>query len=133
MRRDQGKEINLLIPDLEAKGFKVSYSTVEIGSLGHYTSDATKAITSLVPAIPTTQVKLMLTTLGKVSIACLYHIFNARDSAVWPENKPLYRVTAYFQSLQFTENPSSCNETLLLWQPLCCLRSGNISLPQQQN
>ena len=68
-----------LISDLEAKGFKVNYSTIEIGSLGHYTSGATNAISGLMP-----------TTLGKVSIACSYHIFNARDSTVWTENRPLY-------------------------------------------
>ena len=71
-----------LISDLEAKGFKVSYSTVEIGSLGHYTSSATNAITGLMLALPTARVKLMLAPLGKVSIACSYHIFNDRDSTM---------------------------------------------------
>ena len=79
-----------LISDLEAKGFKVNYLTIEIGSLGHYTSSATNAISGLMPALSTARVKLMLATLGKVSIACSYHIFNARDSTVWTENRPLY-------------------------------------------
>ena len=46
-----------LISDLEAKGFKVNYSTIEIGSLGHYTSSATNAISGLMPALPTARVK----------------------------------------------------------------------------
>ena len=64
-----------LISDLEAKGFKVNYSTIEIGSLGatNAISGATNAISGLMPALSTARVKLMLATLGKVSIACSYH------------------------------------------------------------
>ena len=42
-----------LISDIEAKGFKVNYSTIEIGSLGHYASGATNAISGLMPTLST--------------------------------------------------------------------------------
>lgn len=79
-----------LISDLETKGFKVNYTTIEIGALGHYSFDATSSIKSLLPDIHAAQVKRLLTKLGKTSVACSFHIFNARNSTVWPENKPLY-------------------------------------------
>ena len=40
-----------LISDLEAKGFEVNYLTIEIGSLGHYASGATNAISDLLPTL----------------------------------------------------------------------------------
>ena len=79
-----------LISDLEAKGFKVNYSTIEIGSLGHYTSDATNAVSGLMPTLSTARVRLVLATMGKVSFACSDHIFQASNSTVWTENRPLY-------------------------------------------
>ena len=88
-----------LISDLEAKGFKVNCSTIEIGSLSHCTSGATNAISGLMPALSTAREKLMLATLGKVSIGCSYHIFNARDSTVWTENRPLYYLDYLFNPL----------------------------------
>ena len=42
-----------LISDLEAKGFKINYSTIEIGSLKQYSSGATDAISGLMPALST--------------------------------------------------------------------------------
>ena len=36
---------------ISAKGFKVNYLTIEIGSLGHYASGATNAISDLLPTL----------------------------------------------------------------------------------
>ena len=78
-----------LVSDLEDRGLSVSFETLEIGSLGHYTPCAVKCLTSTF-SMSKRLAKNILSKLSKISIACSYHIFNARNSLSWDSNKPFY-------------------------------------------
>jgi hypothetical protein len=78
-----------LISDLESNNFKVSYTTLEIGSLGHWTNHAIKSL-SLIPNIDKKAATSILLSLSKISISCSYHIFKSHQYSDWDLNKPFY-------------------------------------------
>ena len=73
----------ITIADLERRGLKVVYTTLEVGSLGHHRPQATKSSQTIVPSLPhnyiiiVRQITVILMRLGKVAISCSLHIFNA--------------------------------------------------------
>ena len=67
----------------------VSFETLEIGSLCHYTPCAVKCLT-ITFSMSKQLAKNILSKLSKISIACSYHIFNSRNSLSWNANKPFY-------------------------------------------
>ena len=71
-----------LVSELEDRGLSVS---LEIRSLGHFTSYAVKFLTSTF-----SHARTILSKLSKISIAWSYHIFNSRNSLSWDSNKPFY-------------------------------------------
>ena len=81
-----------LITDLEAHPNinKVLYSTVEVGSLGHYTFSAIQALREAYPSITKNQAKELLDKAAKVAVGCSYHVFRARQCTDWDSNKSLY-------------------------------------------
>ena len=78
-----------LVSDLEDRGLSVSFLTLEIRSLGHFTSYAVKCLTNTF-SLSKQHARTILSKLSKISIACSYHIFNARNSLSWDSNKPFY-------------------------------------------
>ena len=78
-----------LVSDLEDRGLSVSFQTLEIGSLSHFTPYAVKCLTSTF-SLSKQHARTILSKLAKVSIACSYHIFNSRNSLSWDSNKPFY-------------------------------------------
>ena len=79
-----------LITDLERRGVEVRYATLEIGSLGHHQHLAAKALQTTLPELSRSYSTSILDNLGKVAIACSYHIFQARNCVSWPDHKPFY-------------------------------------------
>ena len=78
-----------LVSDLEDRGLSVSFETLEIGYMGHFTPCAVKCLTSTF-SMSKQLAKNILSKLSKIPIACSYHIFNSRNSLSWDANKPFY-------------------------------------------
>ena len=78
-----------LISDLEERGLKVGYQTLEIGSPGHHLMEAVHCISNIFQ-LPKSEAKNILLKASKVALARSYHIFNLRNSASWDPNKPSY-------------------------------------------
>ena len=75
-----------LMADLEESGWSVSYSTLEIGSLGHFDLKALRTLLDVFP-LSKQEAKQVLTNLSRIAISCSYHIFNARLCTSWDVNK----------------------------------------------
>ena len=69
-----------LVNDLEQKNYYVSYRTLEIGTLGHFTSSARKAIKSLESGLSKAEITVLLLSLSKIAISCSKFIFQAQSS-----------------------------------------------------
>ena len=63
------------------------YTTLEIGSLGHYQPQAIQSLWSFIPDLSKSTATETLWNLEKTSISCSNHIFNSRNTSVWPSNK----------------------------------------------
>ena len=74
--------------DLENSGWSVSYSTLEIGSLGHYEPRAIKTLSDIFD-LSKKEAKHTLCGLSRTAATCSYHIFNGRHCTSWDTNKPL--------------------------------------------
>ena len=74
-----------LVSDLEGSGLHVTFGTLEVGSLGHYTKDAPQVLRSTLPSLSN---KRILDSLAKTSIGCSQLIFNARQCSTWEKDKP---------------------------------------------
>ena len=68
-----------LVSDLEG----VTFDTLEVGSLGHYTKDAPQALRSTFPSLSKHTIKRLLDSPAKTSIGCSQLIFNARQCSTW--------------------------------------------------
>ena len=78
-----------LVNDLEDHGLSVSFLTLEIRSLSHFTSYAVKFLTSTF-SLSKQHARTVFSKLPKISIAWSYHIFNSRNSLSWDSKKPFY-------------------------------------------
>ena len=78
-----------LVNDLEQKNYQVSYRTMEIRTLGHFTSSARKAIKSLDTDLSKSEITVLLLSLSKIAISCSKFIFQARASQAWMDSLPL--------------------------------------------
>ena len=79
-----------LVADLENGSTLVTYVTLEIGCLGHYTKDAVKSLQLLLPSMTKREITTLLTSLSKIAISCSKSIFQARDHPTWISSTPLY-------------------------------------------
>ena len=92
VRKTQKLSYGILLGDLEQRGIKVSYQTLEIGSLGHYiSSNASKSLLGL-PCTDKPSIKLLLAALSKIAISCSFNIFNAHKFTDWNPNRSLYSI-----------------------------------------
>ena len=73
----------LLLSELETKGLKPKFLSVEIGALGHWQSKTGTLLHKLVPVIPKPDIRSMLDDAGKIAITASYHIFKARREKSW--------------------------------------------------
>ena len=79
-----------LVADLVRRSSLVTYVTLEIGCLGHYTKDALKSLQLLLPSMTKREIMTLLTSLSKIAISCSKSIFQARDYPIWNSSTPLY-------------------------------------------
>ena len=87
-RKQNKPEYGSLINDLEATGLSVMYDTIEIGSLGHFTSATTEAIIQSIPFDRIQSANRILLEAAKVAIACSHQIFLAHKLSEWNSSKP---------------------------------------------
>ena len=83
------REYGILCVDLEDKGWTVSYDTIEIGSLGHYTSSASEAVILTLPLEHIQSTKRILQEAAKTAISCSQQIFLAHKHPDWNPTRPL--------------------------------------------
>ena len=79
-----------LIADLEARRLTVIYVTLELGTLGHYTKDAPRALQLIMPSTARGVLSNLLKSLAKIAIGYSQTIFNARHSPSWSTSKLFY-------------------------------------------
>ena len=79
-----------LVADLESGSTLVTYVTLEIGCLGHYTKDAVKSLQLLLPSMTKREITTVLTSRSKIAISCSKSIFQAWDHPTWNSSTPLY-------------------------------------------
>ena len=85
-RKQQKQSYNSLFSDILAAGklSSITYSTLEIGSLGHYLpADAHHSMELLFPEQHSKWHRNFLDHLSKIAINCSYHIFNCRRLPTW--------------------------------------------------
>ena len=78
-----------LVNDLEQKNYQVSYQTMEIGTLGHFTSSARNAIKSIDTALSKSEITVLLLSLSKIAFSCSKLIFQDQASQAWVDSLPL--------------------------------------------
>ena len=88
-RKQNKTEYGILCVDLEDKGWIVSYDTIEIGSLGHYTSSASEAVILTLPLEHIQSTKRILQEAAKTAISCSQQIFLAHKLPDWNPTRPL--------------------------------------------
>ena len=79
-----------LVADLEENGRVFSFSTLEIGTLGHFTKDAAKNICEFLPFISKTHSQSILHALAKTAISCSKVIFQAHTFLSWNSSIGLF-------------------------------------------
>ena len=82
-RKENKTSYQLLISDLTNSGYSVHYTTIEIGCLGHYTSDAYASLKTIAPSSSRASRRDTLLAASKAAISCSYHIFSCRGSKPW--------------------------------------------------
>ena len=66
-----------MVGDLESQGYSVSYNTIEIGSLGHYTNLPLKALCNFASELLTkSECSKLLNSVAKISISCSHTKFH---------------------------------------------------------
>ena len=91
-RRRKQVKYQSLITDLEShpRTRKVTYSTIEVGSLGHYPLSAVQALRETCPSLTKNEANKVMAQAAKVAVGCSYHVFRARQSSDWDSHKPFY-------------------------------------------
>ena len=77
-RKEAKENYNMLLGDLEAKGYSASLLAIEIGSLGHSLTSTQAALSRHSPSLSKQGVKKPFDEAGKVAISASYFIFLAR-------------------------------------------------------
>ena len=72
-----------LIGDLHTRGFKAELETVEVGSLGHFSSDTIQSVHSLLNHLKRRSICTLLLSLSKLAISCSQVIFNCHKQSEW--------------------------------------------------
>ena len=88
-RKANKLEYLYLLSDIRRKGWKASYSTIEIGALGHYNPDSLSTLSASWQDIRMSEWKKILTSGATTAISCSQVIFHARANSAWSPNRPL--------------------------------------------
>ena len=88
-RKQNKTEYGIPCVDLEDKGWTVSYDTIEIGSLGHYTSSTSETVILTLPLEHIQSTKRILQEAAKTAISCSQQIFLAHKRPDWNPTRPL--------------------------------------------
>ena len=88
-RKQNKTEYCILLSDLEDKGWTVSYDTIEIGSLGHFTNCTSEAIVRTLPLEHIQSTNRTLQEAAKTAISCSQQIFLAHKQLEWNPSRPL--------------------------------------------
>jgi len=79
-----------MVGDLEFRGYSVSYNTIEIGFLEHYTNLTLKALCNFASKLLTkSECSKLLNSVAKI-ISCSHTIFLARESCEWGTSRRLF-------------------------------------------
>ena len=89
VRKQHKEEYAFLISDLEDREWKVTYNTIEVGSLGHFSQTSNNAIGGFLMTIDPGSIQKIMIKAARVSISCSHQIFLAHKSSLWPSNRPL--------------------------------------------
>ena len=96
-RKRNKQEYLSLVGYLECLGCLVRYTTIELGSLGHFLQTANDAISYFLPAMDRCDIKKILIRSSKITIsACSHQIFMAHKCSYWPQKDHLDLVTNLF-------------------------------------
>ena len=68
---------------------------LEIGSLGHFEPNATRALSDAF-LLSKQEANQVLMKLSRIAVSCSYHIFNARLCSTWDANKPVCSCSLVF-------------------------------------
>ena len=88
-RKQEKQEYISLVTDISTNGWSVTYDTIEIGSLGHYSRDSFKAIKSIISSYSNKETRDILLPACKMAMLCSRIIFMARNQLIWNSSKPL--------------------------------------------
>ena len=78
-----------ILSDAERNGWKVSYTTIEIGVLGHHHPEVMPSLTKSYPERPHTKWKDALSKAAAIAINCSRAILLAQSNRSWPQNRLL--------------------------------------------
>ena len=80
-----------MVGDLESRSYSVSYNTIEISSLGHYTKLTLKALYNFASELLTkSECSKLLNSVAKISISCSHTIFLVCESCEWDTSRRLF-------------------------------------------
>ena len=88
-RKQNKQEYGSLLTDIEVKGWNVTYDTIEIGSLGHFTKFTSEALILTLPFEHIDQANKMLQGAASVAISCSHQIFMAHKQSEWNKSQPI--------------------------------------------
>ena len=94
-RKQHKQEYLSLAEDISRSDWTVTYDTIEIGSLGHYSKDSLESIKSVLPSLllnsrqASLEAKDIIHSACKVAMLCSRYIFLAHKCISWNSDKPL--------------------------------------------
>ena len=91
-RWKEGKDnYNMLLDDLEARGFTSTFLAIEIGSLGHSLPSIQKALLVHFPSLTKPGARKLLDEAGKLAFSVSHMIFLARREVCWNLDRRLLK------------------------------------------
>ena len=88
-RKENKQNYQLLLSELDRKGFVASLTTLEVGALSHSLPQTHSNLKRHVPCLEKAKIRHLFDQAGKISITCSHAIFRARSELVCKENKLL--------------------------------------------
>ena len=88
-RKSTKQSYQMVLSDLESKGYRSILVPIEIGALGHSLLSTHKLLRKVLPAFSCQTTRELFDDAAKVVIAASHIIFLARKSQVWPDSRNL--------------------------------------------
>ena len=90
------KKYEVLVSDLEHRGYSTSFLALEIGALGHYSTKTISLFYRLFPMITKSVIKSFLDQTAELAIAASYKLFMSRREPSWCSPLPLLNHNNFF-------------------------------------